>query len=73
MDRAAICITIGKNIRFWRTWRGLSEETVATHIAIKTKRLQKYENGGDSPACDELIEMAALFQCSVGDLCREAP
>jgi len=73
MDRAAIRITIGKNIRFWRTWRGLSEEVVAAHLAIKTQCLQKYESGGDSPTCDEMIDMATIFQCSVNDLCREAP
>lgn len=73
MKHDIIRATIGKNIRFWRTWRGLSEEAVAVHLAIKAKRLQKYESGSDSPTCDELIDMAALFQCSVDDLCREAP
>jgi len=73
MEQAEIRIKIGKNIRHWRTWRGLSEEAVAARLAIKTKRLQKYEYGGDSPTCDELIELAALFQCTVDDLCKEAP
>jgi ribosome-binding protein aMBF1 (putative translation factor) len=73
MDRENIRITIGKNIRHRRMWLGHSEEIVAAHLAIKIKRLQKYESGADSPTCDELIEMARFFKCSVDDLCREAP
>lgn len=66
-------ITIGKNLRFWRTWRGISQETAAGHLTITLKRLQKYESGGDSPTCDELVAIAAFLQCSVDDLCWEAP
>jgi transcriptional regulator with XRE-family HTH domain len=71
MDIASIRSAIGNNIRHWRIQRGLSEEMAATHLAIKIKRLQKYESGGESPTCDELIELAMLFHCSVDDLCQE--
>jgi len=70
MEQANIRIIIGKNIRHWRTWREFPKEAVAGHLSITLKRLQKYETGGDSPTCDELIAMATLFQCSVDDLCR---
>jgi hypothetical protein len=65
-------IIIGSNIRHWRMWRGFSEDAVAAHLAIKAKRLKKYESGGDSPTCDELVAIASLLQCSVNDLCRDA-
>lgn len=73
MDRLSIRTTISQNIRHWRLVRRLPEEAVATHLGIQLKRLQKYETGGDSPTCDELIAMAVLFRCSVDDLCLGAP
>lgn len=66
-------ILIGRNIHHWRLARRLPRASVAKHLGITLKRLQKYERGRDSPTCDELIAMAELFQCSVDDLCREAP
>jgi len=69
MDRKAICIAIGRNIRRQRQKLEISEQAVADHLRITLKHLRKYENGGDSPTCDELIEIAILLQCSVDDLC----
>jgi len=70
MNLKTACIIIGQNIYHWRLARRLSERTVSEHLGITLKCLQKYENGVDSPTCDELIALAELFQCSVNDLCR---
>jgi DNA-binding transcriptional regulator YiaG len=69
MDRKAICIAIGRNIRRQRQKLGVSEQAAANHLGITLRRLQKYENGDESPTCDELIEVATLLKCSVDDLC----
>ena len=68
-----IRLIIGQNIHHWRLARRLPEEALARHLSITLKRLQKYESGGDSPTCDELIAMAKLLRCSVDDLCLGEP
>lgn len=73
MNMDALRIIIGQNIYHWRLARRLSEEVVAKHLGITFKRLRKYENGDDSPSCNELIEIANLLRCSVDDLCRCEP
>ena len=73
MDIRNIRTIISQNIHHWRMARRFPEETVAMHLGITLKRLKQYENGNDSPTCDELIAMATLFCCSVNDLCLETP
>ncbi len=70
MDRTAIRIVIGKNLRYRRLLAGLSQEAVGRHIGIAGQQLQKYENGTNGINCDKLIELAQLFHCSVNDLCN---
>ena len=69
MDRKAICIAIGRSIRHRREGSGISETALAFYLDITLEYLQQYENGEDSPTCDELIAMARVFECSVDDLC----
>ena len=71
MKRDNIRITIGKNIKYQRQKRGWTEEMLAANLGITLKRLRKYESGADSPTCDEMIEIATLFKCSVDDFCNE--
>ena len=71
MDRKAICIAIGGNILQRRQDSGISETALAFYLGITPEQLQQYENGEDSPTCDELIAMARLFECSVDDFCRD--
>jgi len=73
MDRAFMRRSIGRNIRHQRQLSGLQETVLASHLGIPLQRLRKYESGGDSPTCDELIALARLFRCPVDALCREAP
>lgn len=73
MDISNIRIIIGRNIRHQRQLSGLQEAVLASHLGIPLKRLRKYESGGDSPTCDELIALARLFRCPVDMLCRETP
>lgn len=73
MEITEIRVLIGRNIRRQRQVSGLRAAVLASHLGIPLKRLRKYESGGDSPTCDELIALARLFRCPVDALCREAP
>lgn len=72
LDREAICSVIGRNIRHWRLESGISETGLAFYLDITLKQLEQYENGNDSPTCDELIQISRVFGCSVDDLCSDA-
>ena len=69
MDRKAICIAIGRNIRRRREESGISETALAFYLGVLPEQLQKYESGNDSPTCDELIQIAKVLECSVDELC----
>ena len=69
MDGKAIRAVIGRNIRQRRQESGISETALAFYLGIMPKQLQEYENGDDSPACDELTQIARVLECSVDDLC----
>ncbi len=73
MNLESFRLIIGQNIYHWRLARKLSEEALAHHLGIPLKRLRKYESGGDSPTCDELVGIARLLRCSVDDLCLGEP
>lgn len=72
MERTDIRLIIGKNMRHRRLLAGLSQQAVGNHLGITLQQIQKYENGANSISCDKLIELAALFRCTVEDLCRDA-
>jgi transcriptional regulator with XRE-family HTH domain len=72
MDRQAIKIIIGRNMRHRRNLMGLSLNAVAIQIGITYQQLQKYETGKDSIAVDKLVQLAPILKCTVDDLCNEA-
>lgn len=72
MEQNEIRIIIGRNIRHRRQLAGLSQAAVGHHLGITFQQVQKYENGTNGINCDKLIELAALFCCTVNDLCSEA-
>jgi len=72
MDRTDIRIIIGKNIRYRRLIAGLSLKALGKQLGITYQQMQKYETGANGINCEKLIELAALFHCSVDDLCKDA-
>ena len=69
MLQTDIPITIGKNIRHHRHLAGLSLKAVGTHLGITYQQMQKYETGANDISCEKMLRLAALFHCSIGDLC----
>ncbi len=72
MDRTDIRIIIGKNIRHRRLLAGFSLKALGKELGITYQQMQKYETGANGINCEKLIELAALFQCTVDDLCKDA-
>lgn len=72
MACSGINLIIGENIRHRRLLAGLSQQAVGDHLDVTFQQVQKYENGSNGIACDKLLKLAALFGCSIDDLCDEA-
>lgn len=72
MLQTDIPIIIGKNIRHQRHLAGLSLKAVGTHLGITYQQMQKYETGANDISCEKMLRLAALFHCSIGDLCAGA-
>ena len=70
MDRKAIRIFIGKNIRHRRESLGLSLQDVSEKLKVSYQQLQKYEKGINGIYSDKLIDIAHILRCSIGDLCK---
>lgn len=67
-----IQVIIGQNIRHHRHLTGLSLKAVGTHLGITYQQMQKYETGANDISCEKMLRLAALFHCSIGDLCAGA-
>lgn len=72
MERTDINLIIGRNIRYRRLLAGLSQEAVGNHLKVTLQQVQKYENAVNSISCEKLLKLAALFGCSIDDLCSGA-
>lgn len=72
MERGDINIIVGKSIRHRRLVAGLSQQAVGNHLNVTTQQVQKYETGTNGISCEKLLKLAALFGCSIDDLCSGA-
>jgi transcriptional regulator with XRE-family HTH domain len=71
-----ISIALGRNIRHHRHLAGLSLKVVGAKLGITYQQMQKYETGVNDISCEKMLQLAALFQCTIADLCNanlEAP
>jgi len=71
MERTAINIIIGRNMKYHRLLQGLSQKAVGHHLGITFQQIQKYETGVNAISCEKLLQLAELFRCSVNDLCKD--
>ncbi len=56
---------VGKNIRYLRNSKGLSQEAFAHEIGLNRGNISSYEKGQAEPRIDKLGEMAKFFQIPV--------
>ena len=64
-----LSIALGKNIRLQRHLAGLSLKAVGAKLGITYQQMQKYETGVNDISCEKMLQLAALFQCTITDLC----
>jgi transcriptional regulator with XRE-family HTH domain len=57
----AVDVTVGRNVRFWRMARGLSQAQLAKRLGVAFQQVQKYESGADRIAAGRLVKVAAVL------------
>ena len=61
-------IRIGENIRKLRKERGITQETLADHLAVTPQAISRWESGAGYPGIDYLPDLAGFFGISVDEL-----
>ena len=54
MKDIEIDIIVGKNFRFMRVYRDMSQETVGDYLEISFQQVQKYERGANRMSASKL-------------------
>lgn len=60
--------TIGKNIKYERKARGLSQERLAEKIGVSRQTIVNWENGKGTPMLENIEEMCKVFNVSYEEL-----
>ena len=68
MTEAKDRIALGTRIKEARTYRGFSQEEVATFLGLSRSSISLIESGSRGVDTLELQKLAGLFECSVNDL-----
>lgn len=64
---------IGRNIRFHRLRRGLSQQQLAGALHISWQQLQKYEHGSNRIAASTLLVVSRVLNVSLDALVERRP
>ena len=68
-QRRKISVEIGGRIRDRRRRLGLTEAELADYLGISLRQMRQYEEGDESPSCDELLWICLFLDCSADELC----
>ena len=71
MEEDVLAVTIGKNIMRLRRMANMTQLELAEKINYSDKSVSKWEQGNGIPDVRILVQLADLFNVSVGDLVRE--
>jgi transcriptional regulator with XRE-family HTH domain len=63
---------VGRNVRFWRLSRGLSQARLANRLGITFQQVQKYETGGNRIGTGRLVKIAAILRVPISTLFQGA-
>ncbi len=61
-------ITIGENIRRFRTQKGVTQEILAENLGVTPQAISRWESGSGYPAIEYLPDLAVFFGISVDEL-----
>ncbi len=61
-------MNLGKNIRIFRTAKGMKQKELAKALMVSEQAVSKWENGKSSPDIQFLPEIARILEISITDL-----
>jgi transcriptional regulator with XRE-family HTH domain len=61
---------LSANLKFLRKQKGQSQDEVSQCLSIKRTTLSGYENGSAEPNSENLIRIAAFYNCTIDDLLK---
>src|SRR5215470_17757433 len=61
-------VIVGRNVRFWRMSKGLSQAELAKKLGVTFQQLQKYEIGGNRIPTGRLVKAAAVLGVPISAL-----
>ena len=59
---------IGRNIKKFITYRGISQQELCEKIGVTESMMSRYINGTSMPGIDKLYNLAAVLNCQIDDL-----
>ena len=65
-------INIGKKIADRRKELGMTQEALAARLGVDRSTVTKWETGFSNPTAAKLPKLAAILNCTVDELLREA-
>lgn len=65
-------MSLGRNLQFLRRMRdGMTQEELAERMGVSRQTVSKWETDQAYPEIDKLVELCALFSCTLDQLVRE--
>lgn len=61
-------MTVGRNVRFWRMAKGLSQQELAKRLRVTFQQVQKYETGANRVGTGRLVKIAAVLGVPIAAL-----
>jgi len=58
---SSIDVTVGRNVRYWRMARGLSQAQLASRLGVTFQQVQKYEVGANRIGTGRLVNIANIL------------
>ena len=63
-------MSLGENIQFYRNKAGMTQEQFAERLEVSRQSVSKWESNTTYPEMDKLLQMCAMFSCSLDTLLR---
>jgi transcriptional regulator with XRE-family HTH domain len=68
----AVDVAAGRNVRFWRVARGLSQTALADRLGVTFQQVQKYESGSNRLSIGRLVKAAGALDVPLSALMGDA-
>jgi transcriptional regulator with XRE-family HTH domain len=68
VDRDALCLRFGENLRRARRLAGLSQDELGQRASLNRTEISKLEHGGRAPRLETIVKLAGALEVDPGDL-----